>query len=58
MQHKKQDEITPNRKTEPEMVCPKCGHYPLTLSGKIKGLDWKITNGKSSCPICMFEEEI
>ena len=37
------------------LICPECEHYPLTLSGEIKGLDYKITDGKVQCPICAYE---
>ena len=41
----------------PELVCPECGYFPLTLSGEHKGLDLKITDGKAECPNCSYEEE-
>lgn len=47
-----------DRRESPEMVCPKCGHYPLILTGKRTGLTWKIKNGKAYCEKCMYEEEI
>ena len=40
------------------MICPECGHHPLTLMGERKGLDMKLTGGKAQCPVCLYEMEL
>lgn len=40
------------------MICPECGHHPLTLMGKRKGLTLKLTGGKAQCPVCPYEMEL
>jgi hypothetical protein len=40
------------------MICPDCGHHPLTLMGERKGLTLKLTGGKAQCPVCPYEMEL
>lgn len=39
------------------MVCPECGHHPIIFSGK-RTLTWKTKSAKTTCPNCMYEEDI
>ena len=40
---------------EPYLICPECGHYPLTLKGK-RTLTLQLKNKKAYCQNCMFEQ--
>lgn len=54
-------ESTPKARTidedETYMVCPQCGHYPLSFSGD-RTLTLKFKNGKAYCQKCMYEREL
>lgn len=53
----KEKKMRIERKESPELICPNCNHFPLTLSGRVPGLTLEIEDGMAQCPNCSYQQE-